>query len=129
MLTTTKNLITLLNIIGKENMKQLKPVKTFIIRNKETKAIYRCKSGKSSWKTLGHAKSAWHQSEYYFDHNAYFDDQDTYEIVELKPESDELLLKAKDLLKDCLDHIDTTTVCGENLEQDVIKFLLEAKNA
>lgn len=117
MITITKNLITLLNIIGKDTMKQPKPVKTFIIRNKETKAIYRCKSGKSSWKTIGHAKSAWHQSEYYFDHNVYFDDQDTYEIVELKPESDELLLKAKDLLKDCLDYIDISTVCGKILNR------------
>jgi len=36
MITITKNPITLLNIIGKDTMKQPKPVKTFIIRNKVT---------------------------------------------------------------------------------------------
>ena len=100
---------------------QPKPVKTFIIRNKETKAIYLCKSGKSSWKTIGHAKSAWHQSEYYFDHNAYFDDQDVYEIVELKHDSYDTLVKAKELLRECLDERDYQ----DDLAQRISALLLE----
>lgn len=65
----------------------MKPNETWIIRHKETKEVWTSSSGKSSWNKPGHAKSAWLQSNYYLKsevgmHN--FDDQDEYELVEIK---------------------------------------------
>lgn len=65
----------------------MKPNETWIIRHKETKEVWTSSSGKSSWNKPGHAKSVWLQSNYYLKgevgmHN--FDDQDEYELVEIK---------------------------------------------
>ena len=91
--------------------KQIKATKTFIIRHKKTKKIWTANSGKQSWKQVGHAKSAWAAS----DHKntvgiklenikslyttlrleyPFFNDQDIYEVVEVKPESEDNLQEA-----------------------------------
>lgn len=98
----------------------MKPNKTFIIRHKETKELFRAQSGKTSWKAPGHAKNAFNLSVAYGrscekygltpivekkywgidTHGPKFDQQDVYEIVELKSETDETLGKALLLLKE-----------------------------
>lgn len=102
---------------------------TFIIRHKETKDKWISMSGKSSWKAIGHAKSAWanHHQGWPSDLVKYnlidsgitpkqiskkdfrgntryyysnkFDDQDVYEVVELFSDQDILL-------KDCLNMLE-----------------------
>ena len=87
-------------------MNDNKPVRTFIIQNKLTKQQWKASSGKCAWKAINHAKAAWHNSsqntksecEYvkepcnyydcgYKERPPYFDEQDVYEIVELKSET------------------------------------------
>ena len=87
-------------------MKDNKPVRTFIIQNKETKQQWKSSSGKCAWKAINHAKAAWHNSSEgtkaecpvvkvpctwyscgYEERTPYFDEQDVYEIVELKSET------------------------------------------
>lgn len=95
------------------------PNKTYIIQHKETKELFRAQSGKTSWKQPGHAKNAWNQSmfgdimakyglEYIDDPSWYtperkrpplFAEQDVFEIVELKPESQNKLEEAIELIK------------------------------
>lgn len=66
----------------------MKAQKTFIIRHKETKKVWMASSCKTSWKQTNHAKNAWVHS---FRSNGKFDDQDEYEIVELKHQDTEIL--------------------------------------
>lgn len=87
-------------------MKEKQPVRTFIIQNKLTKQQWKSSSGKCAWKAINHAKAAWHNSsaetkseckdikepcDYYNcgynERPPYFDEQDIYEIVELKSET------------------------------------------
>lgn len=87
-------------------MKDNKPVRTFIIQNKLTKQQWKASSGKCAWKAINHAKAAWHNSSQdtksdcelvkepcnyyscgYNERPPYFDEQDVYEIVELKSET------------------------------------------
>lgn len=90
--------------------------KTFIIRHKETQEQWEARSGKSSWKESGHAKNAWAMSDHkntkgiipLLRENRYrkwyeypkFDEQDVYEVIELKPESEEKFKQALLLLED-----------------------------
>lgn len=96
--------------------------KTFIIRHKETKELFIARSGKSSWKAVGHAKNAFHQSlgynggycrhyglepiqSSYYDGSLKlqapkFDEQNIYEIVELKAQEIDLLGEAILVLKE-----------------------------
>ena len=60
--------------------------KTFIIRHKETKEQWFTHRGKGQWKASNHAKSAFKASS-----RIRFDDQDEYELVELKHESEDKL--------------------------------------
>lgn len=87
-------------------MKNEQPVRTFIIQNKLTKQQWNASSGKCAWKAIKHAKAAWHNSSEgtksgcelvkepcnyyecgYDERPPYFDEQDVYEIVELKSET------------------------------------------
>lgn len=108
-------------------MSQLKPNKTYIIRHKETKELFRAASGKTSWKAPGHAKNAFNQTVAYGrsaekyglnviveqkrwgtdTHGPKFSEQDIYEIVELKPESEDKLQRAVDLLKELQGRVDS----------------------
>jgi len=100
-------------------MSDVKANKTYIIRNKETKELFRAASGKTSWKAPGHAKNAFNQTVAYGRsaeryglkviveekrwgtdiHGPKFSEQDVYEVVELKPESEDTLARAVDILK------------------------------
>jgi len=94
----------------------MKPNKTFIIRHKGTKEIYRSRAGKVGWKAINHAKAAWANSwrsytpenypQYHI--SEYFDDQDVYEIVEVKPDPPQEYLEAMqaciDIYKDFEEH-------------------------
>ena len=87
--------------------------KTFIIRHKETKEKWTSSSGKSSWKQIGHAKSAFKGGATASDKDVKyeavggrswkevvkFDDQPYYEVVELKHESEDKLQKSIKLLE------------------------------
>lgn len=76
----------------------------WVIRHKETKALWRAKSGKTSWKKSSHAKNAWANTMEWDGHltragitpkykdpkgsfrrptNYKFDDQDFYELCKL----------------------------------------------
>lgn len=87
-------------------MKDKQPVRTFIIQNKLTKQQWKASSGKCAWKAINHAKAAWYNSSAdtkleckdikepctyydcgYKERPPYFDEQDVYEIVELKSET------------------------------------------
>lgn len=84
--------------------------KTFIIQNVLTKEQWIADSGKSSWKQIGHAKSAWAGSRnnvpkhlktkggYYYEPTK-FNDQDEYECIELKSSDSLLLDKIKSLVE------------------------------
>ena len=120
--------------------KQIKATKTFIIRHKETKEIWSASSGKTSWKATNHAASAWANSDHkhtkditttwcsnkysYWEESPKFREQDVYEIVEVKPESEDKLQEAYELLKICAHELDN---CNEELSEDVWDWLEENK--
>lgn len=74
----------------------MNPNKTYIIQNKETGQQWIADSGKSSWKKPSHAKNAWkgsrrnvpsqyhNEERYSWGETVRFDDQDMFEIIELK---------------------------------------------
>lgn len=73
---------------------------TWVIKHKDTGVIWVASSGKSSWRAKGHAKNAWncslkHTRNYLPER---FDNQDTYVLVKLLPESEKQLEKAVELL-------------------------------
>ena len=114
-------------------MSQLKPHKTYIIRHKKTKEPLVLPSGKASWKKVGHAKSAFGNAAWYptaktkagldqYGRVPKFDEQDIYEIVEVKPESEERLQRAVDLLKELQGRVDSV---GFDMIRD---FLQEIEN-
>ena len=88
--------------------------KTFIIVNKDTQEQYHADSGKSSWKQIGHAKCAFANSYYKNSRDPLlkdfnekldkhwdrlkFNDQDVYEVVELKSKDTLTLDKIKELV-------------------------------
>ena len=113
-----------------------KPNSTWIIRHKDTKEQWYASSGKSSWKKINHAKSAWRAS----DHNCTegiklervkslyttlrqeypkFNEQDVYECVELQHESEVRLQEAVELIKLCSLALSE----GGSFTQDAIKLL------
>lgn len=98
----------------------MKPIKTFIIRHKETKKQWTASSGKTCWKQTNHAKNTWANSNQHWwrltclgivpDYgdkpernyniiNHKFDKQDQYEIVELKDDNDVLIQEVESVLK------------------------------
>lgn len=105
----------------------MQPNKTFIIRHKETKEVFEARSGKTSWKATGHAKNAFNQSIFrstcenygmsmvddpsYYDKSRKrtprFDEQDVFEIVELKHEGEDKLQRAVALLKELQGRVDS----------------------
>lgn len=107
-------------------MRDVKANKTYIIRNKETKELFRAASGKTSWKAPGHAKNAFNQTVAYGRsaeryglkviveekrwgtdiHGPKFSEQDVYEVVELKPESEDTLARAVEILKQVMGRCD-----------------------
>jgi hypothetical protein len=112
---------------------------TYIIQHKTTKEKYKASSGKSSWKKPQHAKAAFLQSYTQWDDSIYvskykhaglkndwyidlprlsFNDQDVYEIIELKSKDSEGLTKAKELLTSCLGRLK-----DNSLEKEVEDFL------
>lgn len=121
----------------------MKPNKTFAIRHKETKELWRAPSGKTSWRATGHAKNAWKTLDCYGQEEVLrrcerygvsatptgynnrlefprFDDQTTWELVELRAESETQLLKATALLRQCLGRI-----TDHWIEDKVKEFLTE----
>lgn len=123
-------------------MSDPKPNKTFIIRHKVTKELFRAGSGKTSWKATGHAKNAFNLSvahgrsaERYGlnviteqkswgadEHGPKFDEQDVYEIVELKAETDESFGVSLLLLKEVFER---ERRISWGLADRIEKFLLD----
>lgn len=107
----------------------MQPNKTFIIQHKQTKK--QIKGRKSSWKAVAHAKSAFANMRWYsFDKEAFklpndwpyylkFDQQDVFEIVEVKSKEQDNYERAISLLKDCLGR------CEWYLQQEIERFLEE----
>jgi hypothetical protein len=60
----------------------MKKPEIWIIQHKDTKAIWKARSGKSSWSAKGAAKCAWAASRRNNGYT-YFDKQDEYEVVNL----------------------------------------------
>lgn len=121
----------------------MKPNKTYIIQNKETKEMFIARSGKSSWKQPGHAKNAFNQSFYSAaqveavgmkmipDPSHYnperkrvplFAEQNIFEVVELKHEAHSKLEEAINLLKSALGR------CDYQVHNEIVKFLEEIDN-
>lgn len=101
------------------------------IRHKETGKILRLRSGKSVWAQIGHAKAAYRTSglsSYGHGEFSYkywgaegpskFDDQDVFEIVEVKDAT-----HAVDLLQKVLAFVDKS----DPLHQEIQEFLKEVK--
>lgn len=103
---------------------------TFQIIHKETKDVWRTNKGKHAWTTAGNAKKAWKYSDnvpkhlkkevYRSPYNHYvryetirFDDQDEYEIVEIKTK--EYLVQEKEMRKYKLFHDEIMKLYGQNL--------------
>lgn len=123
-------------------MSDPKPNKTYIIRHKETKELFRAASGKTSWRATGHAKNAFNLSVAYGrsaeryglevireqkswgvdEHGPKFDQQDVYEIVELKSESEDRLNTALILLKEVFERERSVSW---SLADKIEKFLIE----
>lgn len=114
--------------------KEIKAAQTFIIRHKVTKEVWTARSGKSSWKKPNHAKAAWANSSHSstpdigkgnYGNRWYtypkFNEQDIYEVVEIKAENDKLQ-KACELLKETLDYVITSNSC---MVEEIENFLKE----
>jgi hypothetical protein len=122
-------------------MKEVTPTKTFIIKHKTTGELFKAASGKTSWKAPGHAKNAWNQTINKWNIAQYglqmveetsswrnhgvrtplFSEQEVYEVVELKLESETKLDKAKALLNECLGR------CNYEVHIKIEEFLKELK--
>lgn len=120
-------------------MKEVTPNKTFIIKHKVTGELFKAASGKTSWKAPGHAKNAWNQTINKWNLKEYglpmiekrgwreevtfdiplFSEQDIYEVVELKIETETQLDKAKALLNECLGR------CNYEMHIKIEEFLKE----
>lgn len=116
-------------------MSDLKPNKTFIIRHTVTKELFRAQSGKTSWRATGHAKNAFNLSVAYGrsceryglqvireqkswgidECGPKFDQQNVWEIVELKSESEDVLKEALCLLSNSLD-----TFCKYRIDEEIV---------
>lgn len=125
-------------------MSQVKANKTYIIRHKETKELFKATSGKTSWKKPAHAKSAFnltvrygrsaeryglqviteHKSWGVDTHGPRFDEQDVYEIIELEPKSVDDLHEALLLLKEVFERERSVSW---SLSDKIEKFLIEHK--
>lgn len=123
-------------------MSDPEPNKTFTIRHKETKELFRASSGKTSWKATGHAKNAFNLSVAYGrsaeryglevireqkswgvdEHGPKFDQQGVWEIVELKSETDELFGQSLLLLKEVFERERNVSW---SLAERIEKFLIE----
>lgn len=81
---------------------------TWVIKHKDTGVIWVASSGKSSWRAKGHAKNAWNASRSVRRNQLpkRFDNQDTYVLVQLLPESERRLEEAVKLLRECFDTLD-----------------------
>lgn len=115
--------------------KKQEPFETWVIWNKAIGEYFKATSGKTAWRKPAHAKGAWRRSSDYsdialpriFDDSYYgrqpegrfpkFDEQDTYELIELKPESEDKLAKAEALLKECISYFDQAET-----ETDIFKM-------
>lgn len=115
----------------------MEPNKTFIIKHKTTGELFRAHSGKTSWKAPGHAKNAFNQSIFKWNYeqmglelvpetNRYrqgdyrpplFSEQNVYEVVELRLETETKLDEAKNLLRECLGR------CDYHLNKKIQDFL------
>lgn len=118
----------------------MEPNKTYIIQHKETKELFRARSGKTSWKAPSHAKNAFNQSTCAWNYQQLgielvpttrqytrsgvvgfeipkFNEQDVYEIVELKHNDSTQLDKAAALLTECLGR------CDYQLQKRIEEFL------
>ena len=123
-------------------MKEVKPNKTFVIKHKATGELFRAASGKTSWKAPAHAKNAFNHSCWNYRALGIplipttakytksgvegfeiprFDEQDVYEIVELKLETESTLDEAKNLLREILGR------CDYSLNRKIEKFLEDNK--
>ena len=72
--------------------------KTFIIRHKETKEQWYSVNGKCTWKNTGAPKIAFNRKASFEDKPRY-ENQEEYEVVELKHESEDKLQKSIKLLE------------------------------
>lgn len=117
----------------------MEPNKAYIIQHKETKELFRARSGKTSWKAPGHAKNAFNLSVYIWNYQQLglelvpetsrylqgksrppkFSEQSVYEIVELKHNDSTQLDKAAALLTECLGR------CDFHLQKRIEEFLEE----
>lgn len=122
----------------------MEPNKTFIINNKATGELFKAYSGKTSWKAPGHAKNAFNQSVFKWNYKELglelvpttrrytssgeegfeipkFSEQDVYEIVELKLETETTLDEAKNLLRELLGR------CDYDMNKKIEQFLEDNK--
>ena len=103
-----------------------------------TGELFQAASGKTSWKAPSHAKNAWNRTIHMWNVEEYglvaieencrwrgettqrvplFSEQDVYEVVELKLETETVLDEAKVLLNECLGR------CEYSVHTKIEKFL------
>lgn len=111
--------------------------KQYIIRHKATqKQLFTSNGNKGAWKTPGHAKAAFTNTNFYWSlqeefglswrGSRRFDDQDEFEIIAVVPEDSiraARLEKAEALLADVLTHLDNTHGYDTDIWYSIQKFL------
>jgi DNA-directed RNA polymerase specialized sigma24 family protein len=121
--------------------------KIYCIRHKESGALWKAPSGKSSWRKQGHAKSAWatlcqgynsahiYANRYGVDLVPYqrydgdidfafpkFDEQDVYELIEINNLAGELVQSLREIIEGMIEHL------PEDKKQEYLMKYGELKN-
>ena len=126
-----------------KGVKEVKPPRSFIIRNKNTGEVWVSHNGKKIWAAAGTAKGAWRISNTRYNYWSMedrcehlgvrpvrdgwddlvfppLDEQDTWELIEIGLEAKNTIEEAKKLLRLCLGRI-----TDSHIENKVIQFLEE----
>lgn len=108
----------------------------FGIRNIATGEVWRANSGKTNWRTAGHAKLAWNSSMTYNYRrpegvtSSRFDEQELYEVFKYGQDEQANLNRAVALLR-CVIHTGVLTSEGyqdlDELEAEICSFINEVQ--
>ena len=101
--------------------------KTFIIQHKETKEQWYSVNGKCTWKNTGAPKIAFNRKASFEDKPRY-ENQEEYEVVELKHESEDKLKDAVELLGDFHCYSMKDIGYSESPFKDRVEYFLKSVN-
>lgn len=105
------------------------------IRNIATKETWRANSGKTNWRTSGHAKLAWNSSMTYHYRrpdgitSERFDDQALYEIFKYGQDEEAKLKKAEELLAWAADYLEDVHAGESDVAEAIREYFKESEDA